>query len=69
MTDTIRTDLDDGVLVVTLDRPARKNAFDGALWDGAVVVAALVLVAQDVGAVRSASSRMARWMPAKPATG
>ena len=35
MTDTIRTDLDDGVLVVTLDRPARKNAFDGALWDGA----------------------------------
>lgn len=33
---TVRTDLDDdGVLVVTLDRPERKNAFDGDQWDAA----------------------------------
>ncbi len=33
---TVRADLDDhGVLVVTLDRPARKNAFDGDQWDDA----------------------------------
>ncbi len=33
---TVRTELDDhGVLVVTLDRPERKNAFDGAQWDDA----------------------------------
>ncbi len=31
---TVRTQLDDeGVLLVTLDRPARKNAFDEAQWD------------------------------------
>ena len=31
---TVRTDLDDhGVLVITLDRPERKNAFDGEQWD------------------------------------
>lgn len=31
---TIRTELDDqGVAVVTLDRPRRKNAFDGEQWD------------------------------------
>lgn len=33
---TVRTDLDDhGVLVITLDRPERKNAFDGDQWDAA----------------------------------
>lgn len=33
---TVRTDLDDqGVLLLTLDRPERKNAFDGAQWDAA----------------------------------
>ena len=31
----IRTELDgEGVLLVTLDRPARKNAFNDAQWDG-----------------------------------
>lgn len=33
---TVRHQLDDvGVLVVTLDRPERKNAFDGDQWDAA----------------------------------
>ena len=33
---TVHTDLDDhGVLVITLDRPERKNAFDGDQWDAA----------------------------------
>ena len=33
--DSIRTALDDdGVLLVTLNRPQRKNAFDEAQWDG-----------------------------------
>ncbi|MCA9513281.1 MAG: enoyl-CoA hydratase-related protein [Myxococcota bacterium] len=33
--DCIRTSLDDdGVLLVTLDRPARKNAFHDEQWDG-----------------------------------
>lgn len=33
---TVRTELDDhGVLVLTLDRPERKNAFDGDQWDAA----------------------------------
>ena len=36
MPDTVTTQLDDdGVLVMTLDRPARKNAFDGDQWDAA----------------------------------
>ncbi len=31
----IRTELDDeGVLLITLSRPRRKNAFNEALWDG-----------------------------------
>ena len=31
----IQTELDDeGVLLVTLDRPQRKNAFNEAQWDG-----------------------------------
>lgn len=33
---TVRTEIDDhGVAVVTLDRPHRKNAFDGDQWDAA----------------------------------
>ena len=32
MTDSILTDLDDGVLVVTLNRPHKKNAIDTAMW-------------------------------------
>ena len=33
---TVRTEIaDDGVAVVTFDRPERKNAFDGAQWDAA----------------------------------
>ena len=36
MPTTVKTTLDDdGVLVLTLDRPARKNAFDGDQWDAA----------------------------------
>ena len=36
MPDTVITELDrDGVLVATLHRPARKNAFDRAQWDAA----------------------------------
>jgi len=30
----VRTELDDGVLLVTLNRPEKKNAFDDAQWDG-----------------------------------
>ncbi len=33
---TVHTELDDhGVAVITLDRPARKHAFDGEQWDAA----------------------------------
>lgn len=30
----VLTSLDDGILTVTLNRPRRKNALDGATWDG-----------------------------------
>lgn len=32
--DSLLTDLEDGVLTVTLNRPERKNAVDGGLWRG-----------------------------------
>lgn len=33
---TVRTELDDhGIAVITLDRPERRNAFDGPQWDAA----------------------------------
>lgn len=32
MTDSILTELDDGVFVVTLNRPHKKNAIDTAMW-------------------------------------
>ena len=35
MSDTaILTEYDDGVLLVTLNRPHKRNAFDEAQWDG-----------------------------------
>ena len=40
-TSTVRTSLDDeGVLLVTLDRPEKRNAFDDAQWDGLAQVLA-----------------------------
>jgi enoyl-CoA hydratase/carnithine racemase len=46
---TVRSDLDDhGVAVITLDRPERKNAFDGQQWDDA---AAALIAARDDGRV------------------
>jgi enoyl-CoA hydratase/carnithine racemase len=49
VTERIRTALDDhGVQVLTLHRPERRNAFDGALWDGA---AAALDAARDDGRV------------------
>ena len=35
MSEPVLRDLDDeGVLLVTLNRPAKKNAFNDAQWDG-----------------------------------
>jgi enoyl-CoA hydratase/carnithine racemase len=34
MTDTIRTENRDGVLVVTLNRPQKKNAINNEMWVG-----------------------------------
>ena len=34
MREPVRQELDDGVLLVTLNRAEKKNAFDDPQWDG-----------------------------------
>ena len=71
----ILRELDDGVLLVTLNRPRRKNAFNDPQWDGLATVlrearedpAVAVMVVTGAGADFSAGQDLTAFgMPSEP---